>query len=124
MKKFSKILSFALSLMLVVSICGACGEKEETAVQSDNKYTYWVSLDSRSAETVSSYSELVLYQKVSEATGIDVEFLHPAQGTTGSEAFQILLSAGDYPDIMEYSWGSYVGGPDQAIKDGGMLRYL
>jgi len=118
MKKFSKILSFALSLMLVVSICGACGEKEETAVQSDNKYTYWVSLDSRSAETVSSYSELVLYQKVSEATGIDVEFLHPAQGTTGSEAFQILLSAGDYPDIMEYSWGSYVGGPDQAIKDG------
>lgn len=117
MKKLTKITALALSLLLVVSVFGACG-KETADVQTDDKYSYWVSLDSRSAETVTSYNDLLLYQEISKATGVEVEFIHPAQGTTGSEAFQILMSSGDYPDIMEYSWSGYTGGPDQAINDG------
>jgi len=117
MKRLSKVMALILSVLLVVSVFGACGKKEITSEQT-GKYTYWVAMDTRVSQTQTSYADLISYQKISEATGIEVEFDHPASGTTGTEAFQILLSAGDYPDIIEYGWSSYVGGPDQAIKDG------
>ena len=59
-----------------------------------------------------------MFQEMEKATGTKVEFLHPTSGSTGSEAFQILLASGDYPDMIEYSWASYAGGPQQAIDDG------
>lgn len=116
MKKTTKILSLILSLVLVIGTFAACGGEKK--VTTGGTYTYWATLDGNVGQTLTSYSELLMYQELCERTGTNIEFIHPAAGTTGSEAFQILLASGDFPDMVEYSWKSYAGGPDQAINDG------
>ena len=111
-----KIIAMILAVVLCLGIFAGCGDKE--TVQTSNSFTYWVSLPSATSQTLTSFNELLMYQEIEKATGIKVEFIHPAAGSTGTEAFQILLSSGDYPDMMEYNWKAYTGGPDQAISDG------
>ncbi len=115
MKKILKVISLVLCLVFVLGLFSACSDKP--ASKTSSAYTYWASLDSRAAQTITSYNEMLYYQEVCKATGIDVEFIHPASGSTGAEAFQILLSSGNYPDIIEYNWTKYAGGPDVAIAD-------
>lgn len=116
MKKVSKVLALFLSVIMLAGIVCGCGGNKN--VSTGTKFTYWVPLPSATAQTQTSFNDLLMYQEMIKATGVDVEFLHPSAGSTGSESFQILLASGDFPDMMEYSWGSYVGGPDQAIADG------
>ena len=116
MKKMSKVLVLALAAIMVVgSFMGCSSEKK---VQTGSTFTYWASLDAASSQTITSYSELLMYQQMCKITGTNVEFIHPSAGSTGTEAFQILMSSGDYPDMIEYLWNTYTGGPHQAIEDG------
>ncbi|UOK66201.1 extracellular solute-binding protein [Paenibacillus sp. OVF10] len=38
------------------------------------------------------------------------------------EAINVLLTSGELPDMIEYEWSNYPGGPEKAIKDGYILR--
>ena len=116
MKKLLKAVSLILALCIVIGACVSCSK--DVDLTEAGKFTYWASLYSSTAQTLSSYSEMLMYQEMAKATGLEVEFIHPAQGSTGTEAFQILIASGDYPDMIEYSWSSYSGGADQAIEDG------
>ena len=116
-KKLSKIIALILSLAMLTAVFSGCGKKVEK-VQTGSSFTYWVRLDGTSSQTLKSYSEMMLYQEIEKRTGTKVEFIHPSAGSTGTEAFQILMSSGDYPDMIEYSWKKYTGGPQQAINDG------
>lgn len=116
MKKMLKALSFIMMLFVLVSLVASCSDKSKTA-SKDDSYTYWVTLDSTVAQTQNSFNDLLMFQEMEKATGVKVNFIHPAKGTTGSEAFQILMASNDYPDMIEYNWGKYTGGPDQAITD-------
>ena len=115
MKKLSKFLALALTLVMIAAAFAGCGEKK---VQTGSTFTYWVTMDTSTAQTLTSFSELMMYKEMEKRTGTKVDFIHPASGSTGTEAFQILLSSGDYPDMIEYNWSSYAGGADQAIDDG------
>lgn len=116
MKKFLRTLGLVLALTLIAtSLIGCSSEKK---VNTGGKFTYWVSLPAATSQTLTSFNELLMYQEMSKITGTEVEFIHPSTGSTGTEAFQILLSSGDYPDMMEYNWSTYTGGPQQAIDDG------
>ena len=106
----------ALALTVGAAAFTACGGKKNE--ESGGKYTYWTPLENSVAQTLMSYNELMMYQEMEKTTGTKVEFIHPAQGSTGSEAFQILLASGDFPDMVEYGWHEYPGGGEQAIKDG------
>ncbi len=117
MKKLSKLIALILSLAMLTAVFSGCGKKVEK-VQTGSSFTYWVKMDGTSSQTLKSYSEMMLYQEIEKRTGTKVEFIHPSAGSTGTEAFQILMSSGDYPDMIEYSWKTYTGGPQQAINDG------
>lgn len=115
MQRILRITAFILSLMILIGLLCGCEEKK---INTGSKFTYWVTLPGATQQTLTSFNELLMYQEISKATGTEIEFIHPASGSTGTEAFQILLSSGDYPDMMEYNWKAYTGGPDQAINDG------
>lgn len=120
MKKFKttlKILSAALATLMIAGIFAGC-RADEKAINADGKFTYWVTMPTNASQTLETYNDLMMYNEISKRTGINVEFVHPSAGTTGTEAFQILMSSGDYPDMIEYYWATYTGGPDQAINDG------
>ena len=121
MKKLKKVMSIAICVILSVGILSGCSGSEEV-VKTGGSYTYWVPLDNSVSKTHQSFSELMMYQEMEKRTGTKVEFLHPSPGSTGSEAFQVLLASGDYPDMVEHNWSVYPGGGDQAVKDGIILR--
>ena len=115
MKKVTKILALLVALVMVASaLCGCGAGKKERA---KGKYTYWATVNAQVQQTQSSYEDMLMYREMSKRTGIEVDFIHPTAGSTGSEAFQILLTSADMPDMVEYSWKSYPGGADAAINN-------
>lgn len=120
MKKAMKLVALTLAIIMIVGMFVACDSKDKVAneTKTGGKYTYWVALDSSVAQTHTSFGDLMMYQEMMKRLDMEVEFIHPAQGTTGTEAFQILMSSGDYPDMVQYAWANYTGGADQAIADG------
>lgn len=116
MKKVSKVLALIICLILAVGAFTGCGGSKE--VKTGGKFTYWVPLDTKVGQTYQSFGEIMMYKEMAKRTGTEVEFLHPSAGSTGDEAFQVLLASGDYPDMVEHNFNIYPGGGDQAIKDG------
>ena len=117
MRKIKKTLALILATIMLVTILGACSDTENT-VATGGKYTYWVTLDTDVAHTMASFNEHPMYKEMMNRLGMEVEFLHPSAGNTGTEAFQVLLASNGYPDMIEHFWDQYPGGGDQAIKDG------
>jgi len=133
-KKFLKITSLFLSTLIVSTSFVACGStkadtsKKETTQTSapaeNNKYPiktdvtlkYWVELNANIAQVAKNFSDTELAKEYEKRTGIKVEYIHPAVGQT-KEAFNIMVASGDYPDIIEYTWTSYPGGANAAIKN-------
>lgn len=79
--------------------------------------TYWMELNTNVAANYTSLNDTEFGKKLQENTGITVEFQHPAVGQL-QEQFNLLLSNRTLPDIIEYSWLTYAGGPQKAIEDG------
>lgn len=56
---------------------------------------------------------------IQEKTGVNLEFIGSASSPQEtSEAFSLLLTSGEYPDIMQANWITFKGGPAAAINDG------
>ena len=82
--------------------------------------SYWLELNANAAANYPSLNDTEFGKKLQENTGITVEFQHPAVGQL-QEQFNLLLSNRTLPDIIEYSWLTYAGGPQKAIEDGVVL---
>ena len=114
MKKISKIIA-ALSCVVLLAGCGANDTKR---VQTDGKsFTYWGVMDGYTQETLQNYDEMLFYQEMEKRTGVHIDFIHPIEGSTGNEAFIAMLTGSEIPDLIEYTWTSYSGGPQQALDD-------
>lgn len=104
------------------SQAGAAAEGTESAefsypVTEGGTLSYWMELNANVAANYSSINDTEFGKKLQENTGITVEFQHPAVGQV-AEQFNLLLSKSTLPDIIEYSWLTYAGGPQKAIEDG------
>lgn len=100
----------------------AAGEGTESTefsypVAEGGTLSYWMELNPNVAANYTSLSDTEFGKKLQENTGITVEFQHPAVGQV-AEQFNLLLSKSTLPDIIEYSWLTYAGGPQKAIEDG------
>ncbi len=117
MKKSIKLTALICVILMVVGCFSGCGNKEEK-VQNDGKsFTFWTVIDPMSGTTLSSYNDMLLYQEMEKRTGVHIDFIHPIEGSTGNEAFIAMLSGDKIPDMIEYSWDGYTGGPQQALDD-------
>jgi len=79
--------------------------------------TCWASLNSNVAQHSSSYSEIPLYKELEKRTGVKIEFLHPPVGQE-NEQFNLMIASNELPDMIEYNWLGYPGGPEKAMQDG------
>ena len=118
MKKISKIIALLSALTLIAASFAGCGSKEKTTATTDGKsFTYWSVMDASASQTLESYSDMMYYQELEKRTGVHIDFTHPIQGSTGQEAFIAMLSGEKIPDMIEYNWSTYTGGPQQALDD-------
>ena len=112
-----KILAMVLALammatMLIMPAAVAEGDKP----YAGTKLTYWLRFDEKASGVFSNLAESEWYKRVNEATGIEIEFIHPALGNESAE-FNLMVAGGEYPDIIETNWTAYSGGPSAAIDD-------
>ena len=113
--KRMSLLSIVISAIMLFT---ACSDKSQTIGENGtNKFTYWVPLNTNAAMTVSNYGETPFAKELQKRLGVEIEYQHPPQGNA-IERFNIMISMGDLPDIIEYSWMQYPGGPAKAIHDG------
>ncbi len=143
-KNLKRVSALLLAMAMAASCLTACGGKstetsnndvvedvatEDTATEdvateevaypldTDVTVTYWAELNGNVAANYNNMGDTEFGKKLQEETGVTIEFQHPAVGQT-AEAFNLLLGKDELPDIIEYSWLGYAGGPEKAIKDG------
>lgn len=86
-------------------------------IKTDKSVTYWSELNPVVASNYSSMDDTPMGKYWQKQTGVDIQFQHPAVGQV-AEQFNLLMSKSKLPDILEYSWITYPGGPQKAIDDG------
>lgn len=143
MKKSNKVLALLTAVSLSAGLLAGCGGSassasssaagSSTAADSANaateefsypmsgkELTYWCELNTNVSANYTNMGDTPFGQGLMERTGVSITYLHPPTGQL-NEQFNLILADGDLPDIMEYTWQSYPGGPQKAIEDGNIL---
>lgn len=89
-------------------------------VNSTETLTYWCELNQNVSANFASLGDTPFAKEWEKETGVKLEFQHPP-ANQGNEQFSLLLADGNLPDLMEYAWMNYPGGPEKAITDGNIL---
>lgn len=140
MKK--KILAGLLAAAMVVTSMAGCGSTagtESTApaasgsatAESDNgtfsypvkgnpTLTYWGALNGNVSANYTNLGDTPFAKALMKQTGVNIQFQHPP-ANSGDDQFNLILADGDLPDVMEYTWLTYPGGPQKAIQDGNII---
>ncbi|WP_249435630.1 extracellular solute-binding protein [Paenibacillus sp. Marseille-Q4541] len=87
----------------------------------DRKLTYWAELNANVGSIKSNLAEVPFFQEWQQKTGVKLEFINPPVNQA-KEALNVLLMSDNLPDLIEYEWINYPGGPEKAINDGYILR--
>ncbi len=127
---FFKTTATLLMVLFVLSACaGGKNEPGSTDAQGNNNekeqeklssLVYWAPMAAQAAATMKSYNEIETYKELEQITGVKVDFQHPPQGQE-AEQFSLMISADKLPDVIEYTWNLYPGGPEKALKDGKII---
>lgn len=123
MKKSFVYISVAASIAVALAGCGKKNEAVKSdmekgivkyPIKTEEKLTYWCSLPSQVSSVVSNYGETPFAQSLREATGIEVRYIHPAQGQ--ENALDLLIASDDMPDIVFSQW--FMKNPQSCIDKG------
>ena len=98
------------------SVQESTSESEVVEPEEPVELTYYGEILGASA-TLTNLGDMEIMQIADEKCNTKVTYVHPAFGTE-VETFNLKLANLEFEDIVEYTWGSYAGGPTQAIEDG------
>ncbi|MDF2484058.1 MAG: transporter substrate-binding protein [Herbinix sp.] len=84
---------------------------------SGKTLTYWTGLNANVSANYANLGDTPFAKAWMERTGVQIEFQHPPTGQD-QEQFSLLLADGNLPDVIEYPWMTFPGGPEKAINDG------
>lgn len=130
-KKISSAASKAgralLSFAIIGSLIAGCSKEAPASTPNEDtgrngnatkqtSFSYWSKLDRNASAVVTQLGEVEFYKALEKKTGIKINFTHPPVGSEG-EQFNLLIASRDLPDMVEYGWIEYPGGPEKAIKD-------
>jgi len=120
--------SALLSMSLVAAGCSSSNSGDQASGQGGTKepaklqtLTYWVGLASNVAATLKSFGDMTVYKELEKRTGVHVDFQHPPVGQE-KDQFNLMITGKKLPDVIEYGWTGYPGGPEKAIKDGKIIK--
>lgn len=108
----SKILCVVLSVFMAAAALTGCNKETET----ENKLTYWMALSATTSAEYSNFGDTKIAQELEKKFNVDVEYIHPASGQS-TEKFNVMIAMTNLPDIIEYTWVDYPGGPGKALSD-------
>ncbi|RXZ82027.1 extracellular solute-binding protein [Paenibacillaceae bacterium] len=85
-------------------------------VSSPLTLSYYVKMGSP-APGFKDFNDMAAYKEMEKKTGIHIDFQHPATGQEKNQ-FNLLMSSGSYPDVIEWGWNDYPGGGVGAMNSG------
>lgn len=131
-----RVISLILVAGLAVTVFAGCGKKDLSGLDSGIAGKYgkgeisypiqtegevlriWIQNNPNVLKTCSDFNDTLFATEIQKQTGINVEYLSAPVGDTG-EAFNLLFSSNDLPDIICHDWKKFSGGgPDGAIDSG------
>ncbi|MDF2925630.1 MAG: transporter substrate-binding protein [Paenibacillaceae bacterium] len=99
----------------------ASGEATTYPIQTDKTLTYWGALPNNLVGLKSSHADVPFYQEWQKVTGVKLNFTAPPTNQV-NESFNVMLASGELPDMVEYNFFNFPGGPEKAIKDGYIMK--
>lgn len=115
MKKTKKLLCLLIVIAISVSALVGCTNKKETSEDS-GKITYWAPFYPHYSQLGTSMGDAPFFKELQARTGVEIEFIHPPVGEESAN-FNLMVASGELPDVIEFSFLSYKGGPEKAIDD-------
>jgi putative aldouronate transport system substrate-binding protein len=85
-------------------------------IRTDVTLTYWVGLTASLQNNFSNMGDTPFARGLQERTGVRLQYLHPAAGSA-TEQFNLMLASQEYPDLIDYNWLNFPGGPERALGD-------
>lgn len=139
MKIRNLVILFVILLTTLVIFIG-CGDADDTATGDEGtesvngdlsgaddespgleSLSYYVAMNPNPAPLMTDYNGIAVYQELERMTGVTVDFEHPPSGDDGSQAFNLMMASGEYPDVIEAVWPSLPGGPDEYLSGGQII---
>ncbi|RIX51194.1 extracellular solute-binding protein [Paenibacillus nanensis] len=123
------ISALALLLLVTAGLAGCEGNGNNRTAQEDadengaegSHLVYWAELNGNAASVKPKFEDVPFFQEWQRRTGVNLTFIQPP-ANQAMEAINVMLASGDLPDMIEYEWNKFPGGPEKAIKDGVILR--
>jgi putative aldouronate transport system substrate-binding protein len=112
-----------LSMAIWMTLSTACSDTRKN-ITPEPKYTtlsYWAELNGNAGSVRPSFQDVPFFQEWQQRLGVQLKFIQPP-ANQAKEALNVLLASGDLPDMMEYEWNQFPGGPVKAINDGYIIR--
>ncbi len=137
-KKMKSLLPFVLTATIIASMVGCNKAPEENAsagttsatgttnttypLQTNASLTWWVNFSPiQGFGEIKSMNDTNFAKQLIKETGVKIEFVHPS-GNDQRAALNLLIASGDLPDIIEYDWYTFPGGPEAPIINGTTLK--
>ena len=111
-----KAVAAACCAVTIAAGFSACNTKTKKTTGNTDTLTYWVPLNPNAATSVSNYGDTPFAKELQKRLNVKIEYQHPTQGSE-LEKFNLLVASDSLPDIIEYLWGNYPGGPSKALAD-------
>ncbi|MFC0215291.1 extracellular solute-binding protein [Paenibacillus chartarius] len=140
MKRKKKAAALAAILMASSSLAACSGNNERAVnesspatgqeqssgvttypIKTDKTLSYWAEIVPNLVGVKSSLAEVPFFQEWQKKTGVKLNITSPVVNQS-KEGLNIMLASGNLPDMIEYNWLDFPGGPEKAIKDGYILK--
>jgi putative aldouronate transport system substrate-binding protein len=121
--KLHKVLGLGAALLLIAAVSlSARGQGAgSSGAAGGQTLNYWLALNANVGAHYTDLNDTPYAKELEKQTGIVVEYLHPPVGAE-AEQFNLLIASGELPDIIEYNWLTYPGGPEKAVTDKVILK--
>ncbi|GHU78489.1 sugar ABC transporter permease [Clostridia bacterium] len=119
MKLSRRIKPVTLTVLVMILLVGSVIHAVPTSAESETvRLTWWMPLQNQS---VTDNKAVSAYQYLEKTANVEFTFKHPALGQE-AEAFNLLVSGGDLPDMITYRWDRFPGGVEAAAQNNILIR--
>lgn len=121
MKRYSKVFGLAAVSVLTLGVLSGCGGTDDGAVSDSKEFTYWCKMPTAIVSQYQTMGEVTMYKELEKQTGVKINFSHPPAGQE-QEQFNLMIASQELPDMIEWTWTGYSGGPQKAIDDNIIIK--
>lgn len=115
------MIATTLAGIMLIAGCGG-GDKKSSLefdgypIKTSETLSYWMPLSTNLIGDYANMGETPFGKELEKETGIKIEYMHPPAGQE-EQSISLMIASNTLPDIVEYSWATYMKGAENSIKN-------